>query len=52
MVVFNNAYSFGSLEAFTADDFSLVLLLTLSLFLVFLIVEFFLGFSVDAFFWL
>jgi len=43
-VVFDDACSWGSLKAFAADGLSLVLLLRISVFLVFLTVGFFLGF--------
>jgi len=49
--VFDDACSWGSLKTFTADGLSLVLLLRIWVFLVFLTVGFFLGFSVDAFLW-
>jgi len=50
MVVFDNVCNWGLIKAFGAVGLSLVLLLRISVFLVFLTVRFFLGFSVDAFF--
>ena len=51
-LVLDDACSWGSLKAFAADALSLLLLLRICVFLVFLTVGFFLEFSVDACFWL
>jgi len=51
MVVFDDVCSWGLLKAFAADGLSLGLLLRIWVFLVFLTVGFYLGVSVDAFFW-
>jgi len=52
VVVFDDKHTQGSLKAFAADGLPLGPLLRIWVFLVFLTVGFFLGFSVDAFFWL
>ena len=51
-VVFGDKHTLGSLKAFAADGLSQGPLLRIWVFLVFLTVGFFLGLSVDAFFWL
>jgi len=50
--VFADKHTQGSLKAFAADGLSLGALLRIWVFLVFLTVGFFLGFLLDAFFWL
>jgi len=52
VVVFDDKHTQGSLKAFAAAGLSLGPLLRIWVFLVFLTVGFFLGFSVEAFFWL
>jgi len=52
VVVFDDKNTQGSLKAFVADGLTLGPLLRIWVFLVFLTVAFFLGFSVDVFFWL
>ena len=52
VVVFDDKHAQGSLKAFAADGLSLGPLLRIWVLMVFLTVGFFLGFSVDAFFWL